>query len=504
MTTGVYAVAMTIRLDLDRLRELLGEQHEYEGLDYKSANDPRAQRDLVELVKDMGAMSAEGGYIVIGADNDGAAVGIDGGTARRDFDEARLRGQVRRYLPDVDLRCAVHDIDGLTLAVIWIGPHPDGFAIFAADGHYQAENGRQIPVFREGEVCIRRGSSSVRVGYRDMVRLRQRFVEQERSRVRREWAADVTAIAAPVVERPRLMWDADETTFMATAEGLVQAADTVPVRLLLARIKPVVSGFIDANDTERLAVVLDRVTGLASLALLLDSDWLLDESIAALSEVYEAGHERWGRPAAAGISAEAVWLEVAARAIGLGGLAIRQRRWGMVKGLASVPGDRERFAEMGRTWLRHALVMATRAGLLQHDVDGKQQPLSILKIAEGHAARLDCLRPDEGQEGELLFNSICQFDAVSCLSMIAFGDRLANVYPSFGQFYARRTAPAIIRVIEDPDVRATVAPLSDQDLADAIRYLGRTARQAFPWNWDGFDSPAIDRFLTEHPAVGSI
>lgn len=172
---------MAVRLDADRLRELIAEQHEYEGLDYKSTSDPRNQRDLVELAKDIAAMSAEGGYVVVGSAGDGTAVGIEGNHVRRDFDEARLRGQLRRWLPEIDLRCAVHDLEGLTVALIWVGGHPDGFAIMAADGQYQDEAGNVVTVFREADVWVRRGSSSIRASYQDMVQLRRRLGDRVRT-----------------------------------------------------------------------------------------------------------------------------------------------------------------------------------------------------------------------------------------------------------------------------------------------------------------------------------
>lgn len=491
---------MAARLDSDRLRELLTEQHEYEGLDYKSAIDIGAQRHIVELAKDMAAMSAEGGYIVIGADNDGTPVGIEG-AARRDFDEARLRGRVRRYLPDIDLRCAVHDIDGLTLAMVWIGPHPNGFAILGADGQYQADNGQQETVFREGDVFVRRGTASVRVGYQDMVRLRERFVEQERTRVRREWAADLTESAAPAVERPGITLQDELGAFFQRAEALVRTTDTVPIRLMLARIKPLVSKLIDGDDLGGLSAALDRISCLLAMSLLLDLPWLFDASVAALSEAYEAGHEWFERPDAEGIPANRIWLEVATRIFAAGGLAVRQRRWAMAKRLATEPGDRQRFAELGRSWLMHALVYASRGKLLQKEVDGKQRDLSVLKLAEEQTVRLDCLRPDERLEGDAVFTSVCQFDALQCLVVLATNERAANAFPNFGQFYAHRSEPLIERVILDPDVRATVAPMSDQDLANAIRYLNETARRSFFMAWDGFDSAIIERFLRENPPV---
>jgi hypothetical protein len=55
----------------EKLRLLLVEGHESEQLDYKAACDLSQVRDKVELAKDLGAMQALGGYMVIGADDHG-------------------------------------------------------------------------------------------------------------------------------------------------------------------------------------------------------------------------------------------------------------------------------------------------------------------------------------------------------------------------------------------------------------------------------------------------
>lgn len=229
------------------------------------------------------------------------------------------------------------------------------------------------------------------------------------------------------------------------------------MRLLLARIKPVVSASIEADDGGWMSV-LDRVVCLAALAVLLDLDWLFDEALAALTEVYWAGHARWERQDSNGVSAQHVWLEVATRILALGGLAVRKGRWRFAQLLGSQPGDPERFAEMGRTWLRHAQVYAARAGLLQEEIDGAQRDVSILKIAADKAGQLGCLRQDEPAGAEAIFNSICQFDAIANLSVIESGNRPTNVYPNFGQFYGRRTRQVLEKVIADPEVREIVAP----------------------------------------------
>ena len=58
----------------EQLTYLLGLGHESAGLDYKATLDLRQTRDLVELAKDVGAMQVDGGYIVVGTDDQGRLV----------------------------------------------------------------------------------------------------------------------------------------------------------------------------------------------------------------------------------------------------------------------------------------------------------------------------------------------------------------------------------------------------------------------------------------------
>ncbi|WP_458691254.1 AlbA family DNA-binding domain-containing protein [Nocardia tengchongensis] len=87
---------------LEKLRTLLAEQHEQPALDYKrTLNLGRGNAaDTVELTKDVAAMQAEpnGGYIIIGADDQGQPVpDLTADLAKR-FDEATLRPKVDRGL----------------------------------------------------------------------------------------------------------------------------------------------------------------------------------------------------------------------------------------------------------------------------------------------------------------------------------------------------------------------------------------------------------------------
>ena len=59
----------------DALAALLGLQSEHDWLDYKRQCDLSTTRGVVELAKDVGAMMISGGYILIGADDNGRPAG---------------------------------------------------------------------------------------------------------------------------------------------------------------------------------------------------------------------------------------------------------------------------------------------------------------------------------------------------------------------------------------------------------------------------------------------
>jgi hypothetical protein len=93
-------------VNAEKLRELLAWEAEYPTLDFKSACDLSLKQDLVELAKDVGAMSVRGGFLIIGVDKRGLPTGTMTDAQARLFDEAQV---VQR---DVDLSTGVW-FDGL-------------------------------------------------------------------------------------------------------------------------------------------------------------------------------------------------------------------------------------------------------------------------------------------------------------------------------------------------------------------------------------------------------
>jgi predicted HTH transcriptional regulator len=186
----------------DQLRLLLDEQHESEILDYKRELDlldqTKKRRALVEITKDVAAMaSGRGGHLIIGADERGRPTGLLSTEQAAQLDEARLRPRLERFLPDgLEIRVAVHEIDGNLVALIHVAPHPDGLVVIKADGSYGEGDGSR-PVFREGDIFIRRGTESRRLGQAE---LRQRLGDLRRE-IEAEARADAVRSIAPLIER---------------------------------------------------------------------------------------------------------------------------------------------------------------------------------------------------------------------------------------------------------------------------------------------------------------
>lgn len=163
-------------LHLDKLLELLALQHESPRLDYKRMLDLSDRRSELELVKDIAAFQAEGGYLVIGVDENGVPTGELTEKQAALLDESRLRSKSLRYLPEpLDLRTATHLVREAYVVLIHVGPHPDGVAIFMTDGTVDDRT-----VFRKGDVLVRHGTASERWGPTDLARMKERILQAAR------------------------------------------------------------------------------------------------------------------------------------------------------------------------------------------------------------------------------------------------------------------------------------------------------------------------------------
>lgn len=483
----------------EQLTYLLGLGHESAGLDYKATLDLRETRDLVEFVKDVGAMQIEGGYIVVGADDQGQPV--PPGVAAADlqlFDEANLRPKLAKWLPDgFEIRTASHTLADCTFVLIYVVPNPSGFSIFKADGQYADGKGTKN-VFRKGDVFVRHGTSSERWVQADIDRIFERRVAGMKDAWRAERQADLEALvraqqAQNLVQGPaaNFNWRLDVETFDLAVTELLRADDDIPLRRMLnaaiADARPV----IEDSDLEELETLIARITTVIAQAVTYQRRRWVDDGLDSLGEIYRLGFDH----SESTISKQTLWLVALEHLLALGALATRQADWITVRAIVvRPPGEPDDYYA---TWLRHALTEAARANILEEK--------SLITLAAERAAQVPALRPDLSVVDDRLITSLCQFDFLAAVTIIGATGKLSssNWYTNFARFYTGRVTPVAERLLSDEVMRATLFPESDDDLAAALREIDRMAsNEGWKYNgWHGWSRDStIGCFLAKHPA----
>jgi len=490
----------------EKLRECLKEQHEQPSLDYKRAMDLKTTKDVLELAKDVGAFQSEprGGFIAIGADDQGQLVDDMAGIDTAQFDESRLRPRLEGYFSGpIDVRSAVHDVDGTQMVLIYIGPARDGWNIFAKNGEYKdPTTGKSAFVFREGDVFVRRGTSSVRWRSEDQQRVVQQLIAGRREAWRRELREELAAgaeVSTSVQALRRggssgpLSWRLDAEGFDELALQLLRGDDDIPLRRMLFEVQRDASSLYDEGSDE-LGDLLDRVTEFARLALAYHRmDWLAS-TIRVLVRIYGNGFDERGYEIMTKKSVD-LWLEIVARVHALGALAVRLEDWQSVALLAGQRPRGDQFRWYG-SWLRHGLTMGARANLVEGDNN-------VIARGANVARRLSALRPDIALESSDLLTSLCQFDVYGCLHVMGVRRSIdsGNFYPTFARYDSWRSEPAFIKLIEDTDARTAIFPEDAEWLAVCMRELiERAGNEGMRYmSWTGLYSDVINKFLTENP-----
>ena len=147
-----------------------------------------------ELVEDIAAMAAgSGGYIVIGLQEHKTSsvhalepVGFPA-KYHQHFDVSNVRQLVERYVSvRIDLTIALLASGmytaGERFGLICVMPASEFPVLMRGDGAYAAENKRQCFAFRDGDILVRRGGSTVRATQADVRQIVSRIRAVERTR----------------------------------------------------------------------------------------------------------------------------------------------------------------------------------------------------------------------------------------------------------------------------------------------------------------------------------
>jgi hypothetical protein len=498
----------------EKLRELLALETEYTTLDFKQPcdlGDPNEKtRHRVELAKDVGAMSVRGGYIVVGVDGHGRPADA-AFTAEQAalFDEARLRPILLKWLPDtLEISTQTHEIDGRQVVLVYVAPNPAGCAFFKATGQYLDGKEPKV-VFRAGEVFYRDGTQSTRLSQQGLEQIIARRVQDEQAKWENEHAASYRHLAdqlrtgsagqqvarGPAVEF-NLALESDVLT--AAAVELLRSNDDIPLRLLFTRAGPAARNLYQAGSQGEIAGVLDRLACLAATFLELDRAQWFRRAVDAMLAVYNTPFQITpAMPDTPPGEAAELWLTVIERVFALGSLAVQRENWPAVRLLAAQQ-PLNPYGVVLRGWLTHAMVMATRAGLLQIRQGDQQVLLSLLSLARETVRRLDCLHPDMEADDERILTGLTQFDFLACLVTLAQPGG-GSPYPDFARYRSQRTQPVAERLIGDPVMREVIFPGDDQHLAIALHELDSGAQRAgFRYDgWEGY-GPRAREFVKQH------
>lgn len=160
------------RQALEHLLHIRGEGDEW---DFKKSLGNLADTSVrVNLAKDVLALCnlPSGGALVVGVDDDYAHVGLD---SHERIDTTAIRNAVEKYVDgDFVVTAAEHLLDEAQIGIskrygiIHVRRRSSQPVLAAVDGHVSSE---KKPLFRSGDILIRRGAASIRANSGDVRRL---------------------------------------------------------------------------------------------------------------------------------------------------------------------------------------------------------------------------------------------------------------------------------------------------------------------------------------------
>jgi hypothetical protein len=492
--------APTRQVDEETLRQLLAVQAESDTLDFKREIHLDRRRDVVLLAKDIAAMSATGGHLVIGADERGVPTGA---LAERDLvllDEASLAAKLARYLPPLTaFRTAWHRICGDAVALIAVLPHPLGVCVMAADGDH--DGGTE---FRAGDVFVRRGTANQRWRERDVSAFLERQRETVREDVRRELTEDFrlalrdAQAASPQPAQPPLDWALDVDTFVEAAVSQLRAGDDLKIRSLLSGVPATLAAARSERAIQRTAEALDRVGALMCELLIAGRHDLLVIAVRTLASswVTRMGSRHPAEP----VPGSLLGIMQLERLFPVGALAVRSHDWDTVRSLATAPV--RGVGRLGPHWLRAAQRAAEREDAFNRYAQPRPARVAVISLALDTVGRLPRLAPDVATDDEALTTSLCEFDLLATLATLDTDPDAEGTLDTanFAGWFSHRTDPIVLELLDErASVRRAIYPRSDAELAEALLVVARRAAAGdMSGTWDGFEDPRVGRFLNRH------
>lgn len=503
---SVTFVAMTSpvvvdgRLTREKLDELLAFGAEHAELDFKATLTLSDPKHRLGLFKDLIAMSntGMGGYIVIGANEDGSPATDRDPVDTSRFDSADLGQQLAKYVitaPTVTSQS--HEVDGRMVILIHVAPPASGLPIIISRSGEYPDGKHMKAVLVEGVLYVREGTRNVAATDAHWPRMLSRY----RNTIVAETRENIDVLIAKVVEGmgeqtggARLLPLAAEMEDSTFIEAVMPYFDSSEgqnkVRRFLRSLRS--SGDINTASVER-SVALDKISIVASQAVFADARDSFRAAISILHELYQESLDSVGDYPSE--ERAKYWLDVLLRVLLIGATAVRDHAWWAIEPLVNREAEDEYVV-----WLRHAIVYASRANLLS---GGQREASMVLVRARALAISSPALAPGlestadsdvdrEVPRDEVLLNALCQFDFLWCVvAVVAHPNRYEGslFFPSCAALQQKRTRPIINFVAKSDVVRREIMPASDDDAwENALQRVFEVAqKQSFQYGawWSG-------------------
>jgi hypothetical protein len=441
------------RTDLEKLRELIQEP-EQAALDFKAEVDLSKPRDRLHLVKDLIVLgnNPEGGYLLIGVDDDGKpCLPVGSIVDRRAFDSAKINDLVAKYVEGVQgVITQIHELDGNEIVVVFAEPHADGLPVPTSKlGQYDDAAG-PVVVFRPGEVFVREGAKNVTLRHGHWTKLLARHDEAVRHQTRQTIESLLSRLAGSQVPAPVVLLDID-----APADAFsksVRSAFDSGAKSALARLLDQCRNAIAAND-EHSGNALHKVSIIALEAISVGRRKM---AARALEAIYQAYLEIPSQPPPA-----LRYLELATYIYVIGGMAARKRAWEIIRTTAVLPSF-ENCGYRYSSWIRQMQVDSSRAELFAPNDNGLLISAARKLISERPELRPDVvgdLASGDAPLSDRILNSLCQFDFLYCVWVLAEGQDHGGAYPASSAFDGARLKSAFVGFGQAEARRAVFAGL---------------------------------------------
>lgn len=491
-------IAIDGRTDDEKLKELLAAGGENYAVDYKETLDLSNQKCKVEFVKDALAMFNRypGGYLVIGADNDGSPSELINSADWSQFDCTKLADQINRYVPvKLSPMVARRELDGHTYFVIFFKSPDDGLPVpFSKDGTY-TKGKDTVTIFRKGDIVRRDGGQNGRISYDQWPEILSRRDELIREDGRKRINSLIDKVTVALGEKgktPPLVRDLDDVTLDSSLEANFEQGESGKIVHFINELS--IEAPQNSYAIEDLAIVANR-------ALSYGCKSIAKNAIDAIYSSYLTI-----RDYSKGSAEQKLACALAAYEIGAGMILFRQ--WNLISPFVnkqSLPNGSTPYA----SWIREAQVCAACSNLL-----GGKNSESLISVALERLNTRPLILPnlnyvprnDDGSLSpfdEKTLDLLCSFDYLYCLCVEISGDGTGSAFSACCLYNDQRVEQATIAAFgTDRSIRDALFPgkSNEQIAVGAIEVTRLAKNQSMQYGrfW-GVDRTGLrERFIRDN------